>query len=63
MTTCQNVRLHSIYLKYPDRFAAFSAVALQHPELAPAQLRSAMSAGFKGAEIWHRLLAGSFRTR
>lgn len=55
LVTCQNERLHSICVQYPDRFVAFAAVALQHPELAAAQLRGAMSAGFKGAEISTRI--------
>ncbi len=35
----------------PDRFAGLATVALQHPELAAAQLQEAMGRGLRGVEI------------
>jgi len=51
----QNDRLAAICRQYPDRFQAFGAVAMQHPELATRQLGDLMRRGFKGAEISTRI--------
>jgi predicted TIM-barrel fold metal-dependent hydrolase len=48
----QNEGLAKMCAAYPGRFAAFAAVALQHPELAAEQLETAVkSHGLKGAMI------------
>lgn len=51
----QNDQLASICEKYPGRFLAFGAIAMQHPDLAARQLRQIMAAGFKGVEISTRI--------
>ena len=47
----QNEKLADICVKYPDRFTALASVALQHPDLAAAQLQQGLKAGLRGAAI------------
>jgi predicted TIM-barrel fold metal-dependent hydrolase len=55
-----NDNLHAIVAAYPDRFAAFAALATAHPESAADELeRCVKDLGFKGAMI-HGLTNGKF---
>jgi aminocarboxymuconate-semialdehyde decarboxylase len=47
----QNEKLSSLCSAYPDRFVAFAAVALQHPDLAAQQLEDGKKLGLRGAAI------------
>lgn len=47
----QNEKLSEICAAHPDRFVAFAAVALQHPELAAQQLEDGKKLGLRGAAI------------
>ncbi len=47
----QNEKLASLCAAYPDRFVAFAAVALQHPDLAAKQLEDGKKLGLRGAAI------------
>lgn len=47
----QNAHIADICARWPDRFLAFGAIALQHPKTAIRQMRACMAAGFKGVEI------------
>ncbi len=48
----QNERLAALCAEHPDRFVAFASVALQHPDLAAAQLDEGMKKfGLRGAAI------------
>lgn len=47
----QNEKMSALCSEYPDRFVAFAAVALQHPDLAAQQLEDAKKLGLRGAAI------------
>lgn len=47
----QNAHIADVCARWPDRFLAFGAIAMQHPDLAVRQMRTCMEAGFKGVEI------------
>jgi aminocarboxymuconate-semialdehyde decarboxylase len=51
LVALQNDHIAALCAAHPDRFLGLGAVALQHPDLAVAQLRDIMGRGFKGVEI------------
>ncbi len=55
LAAVQNEHIADLCRRFPQRFAGFGMVALQHPELAERQLAFLMAAGFKGAEVSTRI--------
>ncbi|MBS99829.1 MAG: amidohydrolase [Oceanospirillaceae bacterium] len=47
----QNAAISKLVNRYPERMVGLGTVSLQHPELAVAQLESAVAVGLKGVEI------------
>lgn len=47
----QNNAILALIDQHPEKFSGFCALSLQHPELAVAQLETAVKNGFRGAEI------------
>ena len=57
----QNEKLAELVASKPDRFAAFASLALQHPDLAVAQLETAVKKqGLRGAAIGGSVLGANF---
>lgn len=47
----QNTAISELVSRYPERMVGLGTVSLQHPQLAVAQLESAVASGLKGLEI------------